>query len=888
MNQAERKAFNKEFWVFLWSSILIALSACLGNVVDSIIVGNLIGENGVSAINLSKPVTQFMFTISMLLSTGAGMLVGMELGKKDYSRASYIFTLSTVGCLVFGLLQTIAGFFFTDDITGWLCSHEELYDATRDYLFPLMIGAPTYMMSWALGTMVGVDGSPRLVSIAILIDNAVNLGCDIIFIQWFGWGIEGSSTATVVGHIVGIVIMCWHFRSPTHHLSVSLGDGKAWPTLSQTVSQGAPLALASISLTALLFCANSIVLNTMGRIGIFAFSVCMNILYIYNLFLSGTCRTVQSLGAIQVGKGDNEQFRLVISKSFHFITIAMLITCVFIWMAPETITKFFGASEAAMIDEGVRALRIFALSFIPFCYIYTIMVVYKLYGHHRMALFISLALSLTVIPVLWIVSHAAPDYLWYSYLIAYAIEAVLIVLFHKLTHAHFELKQLNKNTSAFMIAVVSMMLLAQKGWAQSDSTKNTLNFGLNFLTHGEACGGGLPRGAEEDKSYFLMGRLRMNVDYERPGLQAHAVIQNKAVWGTSGNQALNLYEGWVKMSAKNGLFAQVGRIALSYDDERIIGPNDFAMAASSHDVLRLGYEGHGHKVHAILGFNQNASNVYNGTYYTNGAQYYKTMQTVWYHFDVPKFPLGVSLLFMNVGLQAGKNDSTAWDYDSNPARVVNQQMFGGYVNYHPEFMTLEGAYYRQTGKQVNSYKQAMDIRAWMASVKATVKLSRKFGCILGYDYLSGDDFVPVLYGGRVGMPNHEVEKGFSPMYGSRTKFYGIMEYFYESAYTNGFTPGLQNAFIGPYWKPNSKFECSASYHYLATATALNNFNRTLGHSIDVLARYRFTKDITLTAGYTQMHGTETMDRLKQGEGSKRARWGWFSLVVSPSLFTTKW
>ena len=450
MDKEERKGFNKEFWVFLWSSILIALSACLGNVVDSIIVGNLIGEDGVSAINLSKPVIQFMFTVSMLLSTGAGMLVGMKLGKKDYGRASYIYTLSTIGCLVFGLLQTAAGFLFTDDITGWLCSHEELYGATRDYLFPLMIGAPTYMMSWALGTMVGVDGSPKLVSIAILIDNAVNLGCDIIFIQWFGWGIEGSSTATVVGHIVGIAIMCWHFRYPSHHLRLetgsqgdketgSLGEGKAWATLKSMVSQGAPLALASISLTALLFCANSIVLNTMGRVGIFAFSVCMNILYIYNLFLSGTCRTVQSLGAIQVGKGDDEKFRLVISKSFRFITMAMLITCVFIWTAPETITKFFGAQDDALVAEGVRALRIFALSFIPFCYIYTIMVVYKLYGHHHIALFISLALSLTVIPVLWIMSHVAPDYLWYSYLIAYAIEAALIVMIHKMTHARFEL-----------------------------------------------------------------------------------------------------------------------------------------------------------------------------------------------------------------------------------------------------------------------------------------------------------------------------------------------------------------------------------------------------------------------------------------------------------------
>ena len=83
----DKKAFNKEFWVFLWSSILIALSACLGNVLDAIIVGNLIDEDSVSAINISRTMVQFMFTLNMLLATGAGMLVGIQLGKKDIQQA---------------------------------------------------------------------------------------------------------------------------------------------------------------------------------------------------------------------------------------------------------------------------------------------------------------------------------------------------------------------------------------------------------------------------------------------------------------------------------------------------------------------------------------------------------------------------------------------------------------------------------------------------------------------------------------------------------------------------------------------------------------------------------------------------------------------------------
>jgi hypothetical protein len=329
-------------------------------------------------------------------------------------------------------------------------------------------------------------------------------------------------------------------------------------------------------------------------------------------------------------------------------------------------------------------------------------------------------------------------------------------------------------------------------------------------------------------------------------------------------------------------------VALAYDDERIIGPNDFATAAKSHDIVRVGYEGHGHKLHAILAYNQNSDNVYNGTYYDGGSQYYKTMQTVWYHYDVPQFPLGASVLFMNFGLQAGTNDTKAPEYKTNPACTEYQQMYGGYVNFHPKHLTLEGSYYRQGGKMVLANKHAMPIKAWMASAKATITPTDNYGFTLGYDYLSGDDYVPVSFGAPLVLVRHEKIKGFAPLYGSRTQFYGIMDYFYESAYTKGFTPGLQNAFVGVFGKPTSKLKCSATYHYLAVATELSKLDRTLGHSIELEASYQFSKDIALLAGYTQMHGTETMSYLKDEGSSKRARWGWFTLVISPSLFTAKW
>ena len=438
MKTEEKKVFNVQFWRFLWASILIGLSACLGNVVDAMIVGNLIDEDSVSAINLSLPLLQFMYTVNMLLATGAGMLVGMELGKKDNRRASYIFIVSMLACLLTGLLLTACGVLTPDVVTRLLCDNEQLYQPTYEYLRVTLIGAPVYLLMWGADTMVSVDGSPRLVSVSILVDNLVHLLLDVVFIKYFGWGIEGSAWAAVIGHVVGIALMGIHFLSKENHLRLTCGRQK--PVFGAIISQGAPLAIASICLTLLMFASNKIILSSLGRTGIYAFALCMNLLLIYNLFLGGVCRTIQSLGSIQVGRGDNEAFMLVLRKSFNFITVAMVITCIYVWIWPESIVMLFGTNESDMIIESCKALRVFAVCLIPFCYIYTIMIVYKLYNYHHMALFISFALSLTVIPVLWLFSTYMKEWIWYGWLVAYIIEMVAIFALHKMTHVRFELK----------------------------------------------------------------------------------------------------------------------------------------------------------------------------------------------------------------------------------------------------------------------------------------------------------------------------------------------------------------------------------------------------------------------------------------------------------------
>ena len=123
------------FYSYLWAYIFVALSGCLGNVVDGIIVGNLISEDGVSAINLSKPVVQFIFTLHLLINAGAGMLVGYALGKKDSAEARRMFTRSLGLSAGIGVLITIfGGLLFTSELARMLCSNDQLRPMAFDYM----------------------------------------------------------------------------------------------------------------------------------------------------------------------------------------------------------------------------------------------------------------------------------------------------------------------------------------------------------------------------------------------------------------------------------------------------------------------------------------------------------------------------------------------------------------------------------------------------------------------------------------------------------------------------------------------------------------------------------------------------------------------------------
>lgn len=433
----------------------------------------------------------------------------------------------------------------------------------------------------------------------------------------------------------------------------------------------------------------------------------------------------------------------------------------------------------------------------------------------------------------------------------------------------------NQHMRYICLMMALLFILGMK----AQEADNEFRLDAQLVTRGELRIGGFNPDSLDAKriSHFAQGKYVLTATYKRSWLEIKLSPKYSSVWGQSSS-GISLNEGWAKMQSKNGLFLKIGRQQLSYDDERIIGNDDWTMTAPTHDVLKFGYDGENHKVHLLAAYNQNAENVDNGgIYYSGGIQPYKTMQSLWYHYDTPKKLFGISILGMNIGMQSEK--------DEEPQETYYQQLLGTYMAFRPKHWSLEGSFYYQMGKE----EHGMPIDAFMASSKVNVEPSEKYNLTAGYDYLSGDKYFAVPPHGGFGLVFHDKVRGFNAIFGSHHQFYGAMVFFYLSNYVGGFSPGLQNLYFGGNVKPVNNLNINAAYHYYAIATNLDYVNtKTLGHSVEFTSSFAFNKAVSVSAGYTFMKGSETMEVLTQISEKRRLHWAWLMLSIKPTLFHTTW
>lgn len=87
------KSLFKQFLRYLGPSVVAMWVFSLYTIVDGIFVSKGVGELALASVNISMLFINFVFSISVLFSTGASAIIAMYLGKNILKRQMMLFHL---------------------------------------------------------------------------------------------------------------------------------------------------------------------------------------------------------------------------------------------------------------------------------------------------------------------------------------------------------------------------------------------------------------------------------------------------------------------------------------------------------------------------------------------------------------------------------------------------------------------------------------------------------------------------------------------------------------------------------------------------------------------------------------------------------------------------
>ena len=198
-------------WRFSVPAVIGVLVNAFYNVVDSIFVGQGVGEIGLTAVAIAFPITIVLLAIGMLVGLGAASLISLKLGENDKDGAEFV--LGNAVSMIIGLVlfSTLLALHYLEPMLLYLGATPDVMPYATDFARIILAGSVFMHISFGLNASIQAQGDPKTSLKTMLIAALLNTILNPLLIFGFGLGIKGSAWATVIAQAVASVWVLSYF-----------------------------------------------------------------------------------------------------------------------------------------------------------------------------------------------------------------------------------------------------------------------------------------------------------------------------------------------------------------------------------------------------------------------------------------------------------------------------------------------------------------------------------------------------------------------------------------------------------------------------------------------------------------------------------------------------
>ncbi len=193
--------------------ILFAVPMLVGNIaqqlyntVDSVVVGNYVGDNALAAVGSAGPILNLLIVLFVGISVGAGIMVSQYFGAKEREKLSMTIGNCVTLTAIATLFVMIVASMVARPLLELLDTPESIIDWCHSYLLILFIGSVGLAYYNILSGVLRGLGDSMSALLYLLVSTVVNIVLDLLFVAKMGMGVNGVALATVIAQAISALL----------------------------------------------------------------------------------------------------------------------------------------------------------------------------------------------------------------------------------------------------------------------------------------------------------------------------------------------------------------------------------------------------------------------------------------------------------------------------------------------------------------------------------------------------------------------------------------------------------------------------------------------------------------------------------------------------------
>lgn len=323
------------------------------NLVDSLWVGNLMGETGYAALTSSTSVVLILSAIAMGSSNGAAILIAQTAGAKREAGGLISVSLALAGAFSVGVTAVLE--LALRPLLSAMNTPPELFSMAYDYLSVYLLGYAAIFLYMHFTAAFRAFGDPVFQMKGMLLSTVFNAVADPLMIR--GFGLRGAAWATVLSEALCLVFaVVYHRKKRLFRLTLQRADA-AWvrPLLADAVPSAVQSCMPAVSSAALL-----LLVTGFGVTAIAAYGAAgqLEILLFYPAMAMNMALTAITGQCSGAGRTDRVRDYLRCALRLGTVFTAVLSAAVILFAGPLSRLFVDSGATAAIVQDFFRIVSV--------------------------------------------------------------------------------------------------------------------------------------------------------------------------------------------------------------------------------------------------------------------------------------------------------------------------------------------------------------------------------------------------------------------------------------------------------------------------------------------------------------------------------------------------